>query len=132
MSSSNDEKPPGTTSRSWWKFAAAFLLIAVLFYGSPVLWVEFDDGASTPSLSQAQLPAGLVVDGSEMSCASGGCWLDVSIDREASMPDALSELAQRDGSCQIVSPFDMRRVCVDIGGIDDKHVFVSYKRVLGL
>ena len=132
MSSSDDEKLPGTTSRAWWKFAAAFLLIAVLFYGGPVLLVEFDDGASTPSLSHAQLPAGLVVDGSERSCASGGCWLDVSIDPEASMSDALSELAQRDGSCQIVSPFDMRRVCVDIGGIDDKHVFVSYKRVLGL
>lgn len=119
------------SSRRRWLIVAVIILTAVgVFYATPVLGLEIDDGASVPSITQARLPEGLVIDHSGTMCASGGCWLDVTIDEERSSPDAVAELMKADHTCSVVSALDLRRVCVDLDENHRGRLYVSYKRIL--
>jgi hypothetical protein len=120
-----------TSPRRRWLIILAVVVASVgVFYAAPVLGLEIDDGVSVPSITQARLPDGLVIDRSGTMCASGGCWLDVAIDEERSTPDAVAELMKADHTCSVVSALDLRRVCVDLDENHRGRLYVSYKRIL--
>lgn len=99
---------------------------------APVVAVEVDD-TLMPTVDQAHLPSGAEGADRSVECASGGCWLRLSLTIEDLSTVTQQELLEMDGRCRTISTLDRRKVCVSVGhDASTLLVDLSFKRSLGL
>jgi hypothetical protein len=100
-------------TRSVVRGVVALAAVAAVALALPPLSLALDESAMPPASALPALPEGARVTGEDMGCASGGCWVELTVDapRGMSGEELAAEMLPDGTVCPFQSTFDLRRVC---------------------
>ena len=107
-------------------------VVAAVGLALPLLALALDETAMPPASALPALPDGARVTAEGMGCASGGCWLELTVDAPAGMSgEELAAETLFDGEeCAFRGMLDLRRVCAGVIDVEAEaaRFFVQYER----
>jgi hypothetical protein len=98
----------------------ALVALAALGLSLPLLLLALDESAMPQASSLPALPDGARVTAEDMSCGSGGCWLELTVDAAAGMSgeELVTETLPDGDDCAFQGVLDLRRVCTWVTGVE--------------
>jgi hypothetical protein len=100
-------------TRSVVRGVVALAAVAVVGLSLPPLSLALSESAIPPASSLPALPDGARVTSEGQGCASGGCWLELTVTAPAGVSgeDMATEMLPDREACAFQGLFDLRRVC---------------------
>lgn len=119
-------------TRSIVRGVVALAAVAMVALALPLLSLAVDEGAVPPASVLPALPEGARMTGEDLSCGSGGCWLELTVDPPQGMSDEKlkAEVLPDGDECAFRGLLDLRRVCAGVVDVESETVrfYVQYER----